>query len=80
MARERIKEGAKVGHKRKKRSHLHDHKKRTRYAKRKVMAGAPANSERDEEAQVLEEDERYHDQDQVEAEEDPMIEPEEASE
>ena len=80
MARERIKEGAKVAPKRKKRSHLSDYKKQKRYAKGKVMAGAPSNSERDEEAQVLEEDENHSAQDQVEAEEVPMIEPEEASE
>jgi fructose-bisphosphate aldolase class 1 len=55
MARERKKEGRAVGHKRKKRSHLRDQKYRKWHAKAKVMAGAPANSERDEEAQVLEE-------------------------
>ena len=59
MARDLKKEGRAVGHKRKKRSHLHDHKKRTRYAKGKVMAGAPSNSERDEEALAIEEGENH---------------------
>ena len=63
MARERIKEGRAVGHKRKKRSHLRDQKKRTRYAKAKVMAGAPANSERDEEAEAHVEGESHPAQD-----------------
>ena len=80
MARERIKEGAKVAPKRKKRSHLHNEKKRTWYAKAKVMAGTPANSERDEEAQAHEEGERQPAQDKEEASEVPRIEPEEASE
>ena len=78
MARERKKEGGAVGHKRKKRSHLSDQKNKKRHAKGKVMA--PANSERDEEAQAQEEGESHPAQDQVEAEEVPRIEPEEASE
>ena len=49
MAREREWKGPKVN-KRKKRSKLSDVKKRTWYAQRKMMAGAPAESERDEEA------------------------------
>ena len=63
MARERKKEGGAVGHKRKKRSHLFDQKNQKWHAKAKVMAGAPANSERDEEAQVQEEGESHPDQD-----------------
>ena len=57
MARERKKEGRAVGHKRKKRSHLSDKKKRTWYAKGKVLA--PADSERDVEAQAHEEGESH---------------------
>ena len=63
MARERIKEGAKVAPKRKKRSHLSNRKIDKWHAKAKVMAGAPSNSERVEEAQVQEEGESYPAQD-----------------
>jgi hypothetical protein len=59
MARERIKEGAKVAPKRKKRSHLSNRKIDKWHAKAKVMAGAPSNSERDEEAQAIEEGENH---------------------
>ena len=59
MASERKKEGGTVGHKRKKRSHLRDEKYKKRYAKGKLMASAPSNSERDEEAKAIEEDENH---------------------
>ena len=55
MARELEKEGRRVGHKRKKCSRLYDKKIRKWHAKGKMMAGAPAKSDRDEEAQVQEE-------------------------
>ena len=76
MARERV---LRAGKKRKKRSNLSDRKQRKWHAKRKMMAGAPAKSERDEEAEE-EEGGSHSPIDQVEAEEGPMREQVESSE
>ena len=65
---ERKKEGRKVGHTKRKRSTLNNRKTETKYAKRRMMDGASAKSERDEEAE--EEDSGSHSSmGQVEAEE-----------
>jgi hypothetical protein len=71
-ARERELKGPKVNNKRKERSKLSDVKQRGRHARSKLMAGASAKSERDEEAEEEEEGGSYSSMDQVEAEEGPM--------
>ena len=78
VARERIKEGARVTHKKRKRSKLSDVKHRGKNARRKLRAGAPAKSERDEEADEEEEGGSHSPMDQVEAEEDLMREHEDS--
>ena len=75
VARERKKEGARVTHKKRKRGKLSNRKTETKYARRQRMAGAPARSERDEEAEE-EEGGSHSPMDQVEGEEGPMREPE----
>ena len=79
VARERKKEGRKVGHTKRKRSNLSNRKIEGRNARRKMMAGTPANSKRDEEAEE-EEGGSHSSVDQAEAEEAPMKEPHDSSE
>ena len=74
MARER---DLRAGNKRKKRSKLSNRKTETKYANRRMMAGAPAKSERGEEAEE-EEGGSHSPMDQVEAEEDLMREHEDS--
>ena len=74
MARERE---LRACNKRKKRSKLSDVKQRGKNARRKLMAGASAKSERDEEAEE-EEGGSHSPMDQVEAEEDPKREQEDS--